>query len=125
TVLAALVIAAGGTTFTLMTRRAAKDGEVVVVKLDELRANATATRDRPDNNAVVTTDPMAESRPVIDGTSQSPVDATAAPSPDSSRWSDVTKDTWQNLVRDDGGTEIRSAVTGLETESLDLVALLR
>jgi RNA polymerase sigma-70 factor (ECF subfamily) len=52
--------------------------------------------------------------------------ASDAPAPqDPERWSDVTVETWQNLIRNDEGAAMRAAVAGLEAENLDLVALLR
>ena len=44
---------------------------------------------------------------------------------DPERWSDVTVETWQDLVRNDEGAAMRAAVGGLEAETLDLVAFLR
>lgn len=125
TVLAALAVAAAVTTYSLTSRRGGRIGETSVANPDAPRANAAASPDRASTEAVITRDAPSENGSGKSGESKAPGDSTAVARPDPSRWSDVTKDSWQNLFREDDGVEIRAAITGLETESIDLVALLR
>jgi hypothetical protein len=52
-------------------------------------------------------------------------DASGAALRDPNRWSDVTFESYGRLTHEDDGAEIRAAITGLESESLDFVALLK
>jgi RNA polymerase sigma-70 factor (ECF subfamily) len=113
----AVVLGAAVVSWSLLPERA-KSGDPAVV------ASSVTTRDAGATPTPEATADAERSRDL-----EAPVEK--APSPvapaqqDPARWSDVTVETWQDLVRNDEGAAMRAAVGGLEAETLDLVAFLR
>jgi RNA polymerase sigma-70 factor (ECF subfamily) len=116
----AVVLGAAVVSWSLLPERPKNGGPAVAASRETTRdAGATPT---PEAAAGA-----ERSRDVEVPVENEPPSATpAAPAQqDPARWSDVTVETWQDLVRNDEGAAMRAAVGGLEAETLDLVALLR
>jgi RNA polymerase sigma-70 factor (ECF subfamily) len=114
----AVVLGAAVVSWSLLPERAKSGGPAVA-------ASSVTARDAGATPTTVAAAGAERSRDVEAFVEKAPLPSAAPAQKDPARWSDVTVETWQDLVRNDEGAAMRAAVAGLEAETLDLVALLK